>query len=104
MGDGHPLRIERVLGARNMALGQRRPEDSPYISLALGKRHQGKMGVPTSTGWAGDGFDNAMAESFFVTLECELIDRRSFRTQAQARMAIFESSKAGTTPDVGTPP
>ena len=43
-----------------------------------------------STGSAGDCFDNAMAESFFATLECELIDRRSFRTQAQARMAIFQ--------------
>ena len=42
----------------------------------------------TSTGSAGDYF--AMAESFFATLECELIDRRSFHTQAQARMAIFE--------------
>ena len=31
-----------------------------------------------------------MAESFFATLERELIDRRSFRTQAQARMAIFQ--------------
>ena len=48
------------------------------------------MGVVTSTGSAGDCFDNAMAESFFATLECELIDRRSFHTQAQARMAIFE--------------
>ena len=48
------------------------------------------MGVVTSTGSAGDCFDNAMAESFFATLECELIDRRSFHTQAEARMAIFE--------------
>jgi len=31
-----------------------------------------------------------MAESFFATLECELIDRRSFQTRTQARMAIFE--------------
>ena len=31
-----------------------------------------------------------MAESFFATLECELLDRRSFQTQAEARMAIFE--------------
>ena len=31
-----------------------------------------------------------MAESFFATLECELIDRRSFRTQTEARMAVFE--------------
>ena len=48
------------------------------------------MGVLTSTGSAGDCFDNAMAESFSATLECELIDRRSFHTQAEARMAIFE--------------
>jgi putative transposase len=30
-----------------------------------------------------------MAEAFFVTLECELLDRRSFRSQAKARMAVF---------------
>ena len=48
------------------------------------------MGVLPSTGSAGDCFDNAMAESFFATLECELINRRSFRTQAEARMALFE--------------
>ena len=41
-------------------------------------------------GSVGDCFDNAMAESFFATLECELIDRTSFPTQAEARMAIFE--------------
>jgi transposase InsO family protein len=48
--------------------------------------------------WAGflylavvlDAYDNAMAESFFATLECELIDRRRFKTQAEARMALFE--------------
>jgi len=31
-----------------------------------------------------------MAESFFATLECELLDRRRFRTQVEARMAVFE--------------
>jgi putative transposase len=31
-----------------------------------------------------------MAESFFATLECELLDRRRFRSQAEARMAIFD--------------
>lgn len=35
-----------------------------------------------------------MAESFFATLECELIERRTFRTQAEARMAIFEFIEA----------
>ena len=43
-----------------------------------------------STGSAGDCYDNAMAESFFATLECKLIDRRLFRIQAEARMAIFQ--------------
>ena len=93
----HHLRTELVLGALNMALGQRRPygvvhhsdRGTQYTSLAFGKRCR-EMGVLPSTGSAGDCFDNAMAESFFATLECELIDRRSFRTQAEARMAIFQ--------------
>ena len=29
-------------------------------------------------------------ESFFATLECELLDRRRFRSRDEARMAIFE--------------
>jgi len=38
----------------------------------------------------GDAYDNAMCESFFATLECELLDRERFRTQADARLAIFD--------------
>jgi putative transposase len=38
----------------------------------------------------GDAYDNAMAESFFGTLECELLDRTRFATQAEAKMAVFE--------------
>jgi integrase-like protein len=34
--------------------------------------------------------DNAMCESFFATLECELLDRRKFKTKAEARVACFE--------------
>ena len=41
-------------------------------------------------GSVGDAYDNAMCESFFATLECELLDRRSFRTQAEARLAVFQ--------------
>jgi len=41
-------------------------------------------------GSVGDAYDNAMCESFFATLECELLDRHRFRTQADARIAIFE--------------
>ena len=40
-------------------------------------------------GSVGDAYDNAMCESFFATLECELIDRRSFATMSQARREVF---------------
>lgn len=40
-------------------------------------------------GSLGDAYDNAMAESFFASLECELIDRRSWKSFAEARMAVF---------------
>ena len=43
-----------------------------------------------SMGSVGDAYDNAMCESFFATLECELLDRRRFKTQAEARIAVFE--------------
>ena len=41
-------------------------------------------------GSVGDAYDNAMCESFFATLECELLARRRFKTQAEARMALFQ--------------
>jgi hypothetical protein len=40
-------------------------------------------------GSVGDAYDNALCESFFATLECELLDRRRFRSQAEARIAVF---------------
>lgn len=46
--------------------------------------------VMPSMGSVGDAYDNAMAESFFATLERELLNRRRFKTQAEARMAVFE--------------
>ena len=90
------LKTELVLDALNMAVAQRRPQDvihhsdrgCQYTALTFGQRCQ-EMGVRPSRGAVGSAYDNAMAESFFATLECELIDRRSFRTQAEARMAIF---------------
>jgi len=91
------LRTELVLAALNMALGQRRPaavihhsdHDSQYTAFAFGKRCD-EAGVRPSMGSVGDCFDNAMCESFFATLECELLDRTSFKTQAEARMTVFE--------------
>jgi putative transposase len=91
------LRTELVLDALHAATEQRRPEavihhsdqGCQYTSIAFGKRCE-QLGIRPSMGSVGDAYDNAMAESFFATLECELLDRTRFETQAQARMAIFE--------------
>jgi putative transposase len=40
-------------------------------------------------GSVGDAYDNAMAESFFATIEKELLAHRTFRTRDDARRAIF---------------
>jgi putative transposase len=45
--------------------------------------------VRPSMGSVGDCFDNAMAESFFASLECEVLDRNRFQTRDEARSAIF---------------
>ena len=91
------LRTELVLEALNMALTQRRPanvihhsdQGCQYTSLAFGRRCD-VMGVRPSMGSVGDAYDNAMCESFFATLECELLDRQRFETQAATRLAVFE--------------
>jgi putative transposase len=91
------LRTELVLEALDMALGQRRPtavihhsdQGTQYTSIAFGLRCRA-MGVRPSMGSVGDCFDNAMCESFFATLECELLARRKFKTQAEARLATFD--------------
>ena len=94
---GHDLKTQLVLDALNMALTQRRPvgvihhsdQGSQYTSIAFGLRCK-EAGVRPSMGSVGDASDNAMCESFFATLECELLDRRKFRTKAEARMAVFQ--------------
>jgi putative transposase len=48
------------------------------------------MDVRPSMGSVGDAYDNALCESFFATLECELLDRSHFKTQVEARLAVFE--------------
>ena len=90
------LRTELVLDALEMAIDQRRPGDvihhsdqgSQYTSLAFGGRCR-EIGVRPSMGSVGDAYDNAMCESFFATLECELLERRRFASQAEAKMACF---------------
>lgn len=95
------LRAELVVDALDMAIGQRQPEGvihhsdqgGQYTSLAFGNRCR-EAGVVPSMGSVGDCFDNAMCESFFATLECELLDRSSFRNPAEARAAVFEYIEA----------
>ena len=91
------LRTELVVNALNMAVGQRQPstvihhsdQGCQYTSIAFGLRCR-EVGVKPSMGSVGDAYDNAMCESFFATLECELLDRCRFVTRAEAEIAIFD--------------
>lgn len=91
------LKTRVVLDALDMALAARRPDNvihhsdrgSQYTSVAFGNRCK-EAGVRPSTGSVGDAYDNAMCESFFATLECELIDRHRFRSHTEARTAVFQ--------------
>ena len=91
------LHVTVVLDALNMALTMRRQkgvihhsdQGSQYTSIEFGNRCR-EAGVRPSMGSVGDAYDNAMAESFFATLECELLARSQFKTQAEARNAVFD--------------
>jgi putative transposase len=90
------LKTELVLGALDMAVAQRQPSGvihhsdrgTQYTSVAFGQRCQ-QSGVRPSMGSVGDAYDNAMCESFFASLECELLDRHVLKSHADARMALF---------------
>ena len=91
------LLSELVLSALDMALTVRRPQQvihhsdqgTQYTSVAFGARCEA-AGVRPSMGSVGDCYDNAMCESFFATLECELLERFRFRTKAEAEAAVFQ--------------
>jgi transposase InsO family protein len=70
------------------AVGPKNSTPHEDKSVAFGARSQAG-GVGPSTGLVGNAYDNSMRESFFTTLEYELIDRRRFRSQSEARMAAF---------------
>lgn len=88
---------ELVIQALDVAVARRRPEQvvhhsdqgSQYTSLAFTKRCKA-LEVQVSTGSVGDCYDNAMAESFFATLEVELFALvGTFRTHEAADAHIF---------------
>ena len=90
------LRAELVLNALNMAIRSRSPhhvihhsdQGTQYTSIEFGARCAA-AGVELSMGRVGDCYDNAMCESFFATLECELFAQTKFENPAQAELAIF---------------
>ena len=91
------LRTELVLHALNMALFRRKPRDvihhsdqgTQYTSIGFGARCR-EAGVRPSMGSVGDCYDNAMCESFFATLECELLERSRLKTPQETELAVFE--------------
>ena len=95
---GH-ARAELVVDALQMAIWRRRPptgqtvahsdHGSTYTSWAFGRRLRG-AGLLGSMGSIGDCFDNSVAESFFGTLQLELLDEHRWTSRAQLANAIFE--------------
>lgn len=92
------LEAELVVDALEMAIARRRPQPglvhhsdqgSQYVSLRFGERCR-EIGIHRSMGSRGDCFDNAVAESFFATLDKDLLRRRSFATRQEARTAVFD--------------
>ena len=89
---------ELVIQSLQMALQNRDPDDgvihhsdqgAQYTALSFGK-HLQKAGVLGSMGRVGSALDNAMAESFFASLQTELLDRQSWPTRDSLRLAIFD--------------
>jgi transposase InsO family protein len=96
------LRAEPVVEALQMAVSFRVPpagvvhhsdQGCQYTSLVFGRalRAAGAVG---SMGSVGDAYDNALAESFFATLQTELLDRHYWSSRSQLEMAIFDYIKA----------
>ena len=94
---GTTLHSELVVKAFEMAVRRRQAKGAiahsdqgcQYTSLTYGRRIR-EAGLVQSMGSRGDCFDNAMAESFFATLECELLDKQTFQTREEARSEIFD--------------
>ncbi len=94
---GERATTELVLGALDMALWNRRPQTgvihhsdhgSQYASVAFTKRLR-EAGIMGSMGTVGDAYDNAVAESFFATLQTELLDRGRWPTRRSLAAEIF---------------
>ena len=92
------LRTELVIAALDAAIAARDPaaglvhhsdRGTQYTSIALGSRLR-EAGIAASMGAPGTAYDNALIESFFASLETELIDRSRWADHAEARTAVFD--------------
>ncbi len=100
------LATEIVTAALDMAILRQRPaaglihhsdQGSQYTSFVFGARCRDARIVP-SIGTVGDAYDHAVAESFFATLECELLHQERFSTREEARIKVFDVIEAGYNP------
>ena len=96
------LGAELVTSALDMAVARTRTRSglvhhsdrgTQYTSFAFGQRLR-EAGILPSMGATGDAYDNALVESVFASLECELLDRRRFVSREHARIAIFDYLEA----------
>jgi putative transposase len=98
---GEQATAELAVGALELAIGRRglvldeqgglichTDQGSQYTAAAFSKRLE-RLGIRASMGSVGDCFDHALVESFYATLECELIDRWAWKTKAEARLEVF---------------
>jgi putative transposase len=93
------LKSELVLDALGMAVTARggngagvvahSDHGSQYTSLVYGAAYAKQSGIDLSMGTIGDPWDNALAESFFASLEKELLRRERFATREQGRLRVF---------------
>jgi putative transposase len=101
------MRSELVVDAVQMAIWRRRPPEgqvvahsdhgSTYTSWAFGRRLR-SAGLLGSMGSIGDCFDNSVAESFFGTLQLELLDEHRWETRQRLALAIFDWIEAWYNP------
>jgi putative transposase len=87
-----------VLNALDMAIRNRRPEPGgivhadhgvQFTSWAFGNKIR-SAGLMPSFGSVGDGLDNAMMESFWSSMQIELLNRRRWKTRVELANAIFD--------------
>jgi putative transposase len=97
------MRTELVTDALGMAIIRRQPDKQPndqrtilhsdhgsqYTSWAFGQRLRA-AGLLASMGTVGDCYDNSMMESFWGTMQLELLDTKEWQTRDELANAIFE--------------